>query len=78
VPTIQRTEASEAMVRGNVDSLVKLIAALEAAGIEMIDGGAVGNSQGRGVRLKTSSGSAEFVSGALSEYRASSKTRAHA
>jgi transcriptional regulator with XRE-family HTH domain len=52
VPTIQRMEASEAIVRGNVDSLVKLIAAFEAAGIEMIDEGAVSNSQGRGVRLK--------------------------
>ena len=41
VPTIQRMEASETMVRGNVDSLVKLINALEAAGIELIDKGAV-------------------------------------
>ena len=52
VPTIQRMEASETMVRGNVDSLVKLIAALDAAGIEMIDEGAVSHSQGRGVRLR--------------------------
>ena len=37
VPTIQRMEASETMVRGNVDSLVKLITALEDAGIELID-----------------------------------------
>ena len=56
VPTIQRMEASETMVRGNVDSLVKLIAAFDAAGIEMIDEGAVSNSQGRGVRLKINSG----------------------
>jgi hypothetical protein len=46
-------EASETMIRGNVDSLVKLIAALEAAGIEMIDEGAISNAQGRGVRLKS-------------------------
>src|SRR6266404_7535621 len=59
VPTIQRMEASEAMVRGNVDSLVKLIAAFEAAGIEMIDEGAVSYSRGRGVRLKIKSGSAK-------------------
>ena len=39
VPTIQRMEASETMVRGNVDLLVKLITALEAAGIELIDDG---------------------------------------
>jgi len=51
VPTIQRMEASEAMIRGNVDSLVKLIDALDAAGIEMIDEGAISHSQGRGVRL---------------------------
>ena len=37
VPTIQRMEASEATIRGNVDSLMKLIAALEIAGIELID-----------------------------------------
>src|SRR5258708_12878901 len=57
VPTIQRMEASETMVRGNVDSLVKLITAFDAAGIEMIDEGAVSNTQGRGVRLKIKSGS---------------------
>ena len=37
VPTIQRMEASETMVRGNVDSLVKLITAIDDAGIELID-----------------------------------------
>jgi hypothetical protein len=52
VPTIQRMAASGTIIRGNVDSLVKLIAALEAAGIEMIDEGTVSNAQGRGVRLK--------------------------
>jgi len=56
VPTIQRMEASETMVRGNVDSLVKLITAFESAGIELIDDGAVSNSLGRGVRLKAVSG----------------------
>jgi transcriptional regulator with XRE-family HTH domain len=56
VPTIQRMEASETMVRGNVDSLVRLIAAFDAAGIEMIDEGAVSHSQGRGVRLRAPAG----------------------
>lgn len=74
VPTIQRMEASEAMVRGNVDSLVKLIAAFDAAGIEMIDEGAASNSKGRGVRLKIASGSAKTVSDARS--KASGRTRA--
>jgi transcriptional regulator with XRE-family HTH domain len=56
VPTIQRMEASETMVRGNVDSLVKLITALEAAGIELIDDGASSDGGGRGVRLTAGSG----------------------
>ena len=56
VPTIQRMEASETMVRGNVDSLVKLITALDDAGIELIDDGANSDSGGRGVRLKAGSG----------------------
>jgi transcriptional regulator with XRE-family HTH domain len=78
VPTIQRMEASEAMVRGNVGSLVKLIATFEAAGIEMINESAVSNSQGRGVRLKTGSGSAEPVLDARSGHSAPGKTRARA
>ena len=52
LPTIQRMEASEGVVRGNVDSLMKLAGALEAAGIELISDNAVSNSGGRGVRLK--------------------------
>ena len=71
-PTIQRMEASETMVRCNVDSLVKLIAAFEAAGIEMIDEGAVSHSLGRGVRLKASS------PGARSVVRVSAGTRGRA
>jgi transcriptional regulator with XRE-family HTH domain len=53
LPTIQRMEASEGVIRGNVDSLMKLIAALEAAGVELIGEGAVSERGGRGVRLKT-------------------------
>jgi transcriptional regulator with XRE-family HTH domain len=52
VPTIQRMEASEGVIRGNVDSLMKLIAALDAAGIELIAEGAVSAQRGRGIRLK--------------------------
>ena len=52
VPTIQRMEASEGVIRGNVDSLMKLIAALEAAGVDLIAEGAVSGSGGRGVRLR--------------------------
>jgi len=45
-------EASDGVVRGNVESLMKLIAALDRAGIELINEGAASNSGGRGVRLK--------------------------
>lgn len=56
VPTIQRMEASESVIRGNVDSLMKLIAALEAAGIELIGEGMTSLAGGRGVRLRTEGG----------------------
>lgn len=54
VPTIQRMEASDGVVRGNVDSLVKLTMALDAAGVELIGEGATSMAGGRGVRLKAS------------------------
>jgi len=52
LPTIQRMEASDGVIRGNVDSLMKLIAALERAGLELINEGAISESGGRGIRLK--------------------------
>jgi transcriptional regulator with XRE-family HTH domain len=52
VPTIQRMEASDGVIRGNVDSLMKLVSALVAAGIELIGEGAASQTGGRGVRLK--------------------------
>jgi transcriptional regulator with XRE-family HTH domain len=52
VPTIQRMEASDGVIRGNVDSLMKLVGALGAAGIELISEGSASQSGGRGVRLK--------------------------
>jgi transcriptional regulator with XRE-family HTH domain len=51
VPTIQRMEASDGVIRGNVDSLMKLIAALDRAGLELIAEGATSTGGGRGVRL---------------------------
>ena len=77
VPTIQRMEASEAMVRGNVDSLVKLITALDAAGIELIDD-IVSSAEGRGVKLKLNSGSAKIYLNNRIENKASSGTKARA
>ena len=52
VPTIQRMEASVGVIRGNVGSLMKLTAALEAAGVELIAEGAISQAGGRGVRLR--------------------------
>jgi len=52
LPTIQRMEASEGVVRGNVDSLMKLVDALAAIGIELIGEGASSSGRGRGVRIK--------------------------
>jgi transcriptional regulator with XRE-family HTH domain len=55
LPTIQRMEASQDIVRGNVDSLMRLIAALDAAGLELIGETAISEGGGRGVRLKAAS-----------------------
>jgi transcriptional regulator with XRE-family HTH domain len=52
VPTIQRMEASDGVIRGNVDSLMKLIGALESSGIELIGDSAASPDGGRGIRLK--------------------------
>lgn len=52
LPTIQRMEVSNGTIRGNVDSLVKLIDALDALGVEVIAAGVVSQGGGRGVRLK--------------------------
>lgn len=52
VPTIQRMEASSGDVRGVVDSLTKVVAALEFAGVELIREGSASTASGRGVRLK--------------------------
>ncbi|MGE0030538.1 MAG: helix-turn-helix domain-containing protein [Steroidobacteraceae bacterium] len=52
VPTIQRMEASDGVIRGNVDSMMKLITALDGAGVELIAEGAASRVTGRGVRLK--------------------------
>jgi predicted transcriptional regulator len=51
VPTIQRMEASDGVVKAVVDSLEKVVNALNAAGIELIANGARSEGQGRGVRL---------------------------
>ncbi len=52
LPTIQRMEGSDGVIRGNVDSLMKVVGALATAGIELIGEGAVSQGGGRGVRLR--------------------------
>jgi transcriptional regulator with XRE-family HTH domain len=52
VPTIQRMEASKDVIRGNVDSLMKLTSAIAAAGIELIGDDVASEGGGRGVRFK--------------------------
>lgn len=58
LPTIQRMEASQGQVRGVIDTLVKVIAALERAGIEIIGDNTPSTGGGRGVRLRDPDGGA--------------------
>ena len=55
VPTIQRMEASQGNVRAVVESLTRVVEALDAAGVELIGENAHSLSTGRGVRLKAPS-----------------------
>lgn len=52
LPTIQRMEASEGNVRGVVDTLMKVVEALDAAGVELIGENGASSGSGRGVRLR--------------------------
>ncbi len=52
LPTIQRMEASEGNVRGLVDSLTKVVEALNRAGIDLIGDDMPSHAGGRGVRLR--------------------------
>ncbi|MGE4219575.1 MAG: helix-turn-helix domain-containing protein [Alphaproteobacteria bacterium] len=52
LPTIQRMESSAGTVRGVVETLTKVVEALDRAGIELIGENAPSNGTGRGVRLK--------------------------
>jgi len=52
LPTIQRMEASSGTVRGVVETLMKIVAALDAADIELIGENMPSQGSGRGVRLK--------------------------
>jgi len=52
VPTIQRMEASDGNVRGIIETLTKVVDALDKAGLELIGENAASAGGGRGVRLK--------------------------
>lgn len=52
LPTVQRMEASNGIVRGIVGTLTRIIEALEAAGVELIANDQPSQGRGRGVRLK--------------------------
>lgn len=52
LPTVRRMEGSTGTVRGNVDSLVKVVEALDRAGVALINEGEMSSAGGRGVRLK--------------------------
>jgi transcriptional regulator with XRE-family HTH domain len=52
LPTIQRMETSGGLIRGNVHSLMRVIEALEALGVELIAEGGTSALGGRGVRLR--------------------------
>jgi transcriptional regulator with XRE-family HTH domain len=52
LPTIQRMEASPDVIRSNVDSMMKVVDALDCAGVELIGAGATSTAGGLGVRLK--------------------------
>jgi len=52
LPTIQRMEAAEGQIRGTIDTLMKVIEALDGAGVELIGEHSPSSGSGRGVRLK--------------------------
>jgi hypothetical protein len=54
LPTIQRMEASDGVVRGTVETLTKVIEALNRAGVDLIGDDARSDAGGRGVRLRQS------------------------
>lgn len=56
LPTVQRMEASKGQVRGVVGSLVKIVAALEHSGVELIGDHGTSEGGGRGVRLREAEG----------------------
>ena len=59
LPTIQRMESSPAMVRGTIDTLARVVDALNAAGVDLIGENTRSDGGGRGVRLRSAVGTAD-------------------
>lgn len=66
LPTIQRMEASDGVIRGNVDSLMKLVSGLERAGVELLGPGSPSAGTGRGVRLREDAGKSRIKTAKIS------------
>lgn len=64
LPTIQRMEASQGNVRGVIDTLTKVVEALNAAGVELLGDNAKSDSGGRGVRFREPAASAHHAGAA--------------
>lgn len=62
LPTVQRMETSDGVVRATVDTLVKIIGALNNAGVELLADNQPSDGGGRGVRLKVVSSAAKDTS----------------
>jgi len=52
LPTVQRMEASTGTLRGTIDTLTKIVDAIEAAGVELINNEQASQGRGRGVRFR--------------------------
>jgi predicted transcriptional regulator len=52
LPTVQRMEASTGTLRGTIDTLTKIVDAIEAAGVELINNEQPSQGCGRGVRFR--------------------------
>jgi transcriptional regulator with XRE-family HTH domain len=67
LPTVQRMEAAPGEVRGTVDKLMRVIRALEGAGVELLGENAPSSGSGRGVRLRASGRAAAGGSAVLQD-----------
>jgi transcriptional regulator with XRE-family HTH domain len=61
LPTIQRMEASQGNVRGVIDTLTKVVEALNGAGVELLADNSKSDGGGRGVRLREPAATAFHV-----------------